>query len=53
VTWRLLRAEAVLPRRFAVERFDQNGAGELIYPVEHHNFISVTLNGYDVPMPSD
>jgi 4-carboxymuconolactone decarboxylase len=39
--------------RLAVEQFGQKGASGLIYLVGHYCFVSVTLNGYDVPVPSD
>jgi hypothetical protein len=35
----------------AVERFGQNGAAELIYLVGLYCMVSVTLNGFDVPVP--
>jgi alkylhydroperoxidase family enzyme len=35
----------------AVERFGQDGAAELIYLVGLYCMVSVTLNGFDVPVP--
>ena len=49
----LLRG-GVLPRPVydqAVTRFGQDGANELIYLVGHYCFVSMTLNGFDVPVP--
>lgn len=46
----------VLPElayRKAVERFGAAGAGELIYLVGLYCLVSVTLNGFDVPVPQD
>lgn len=37
----------------AVAAFGQSGAMELIYLVGLYCFVSVTLNGYDVPVPSE
>jgi alkylhydroperoxidase family enzyme len=37
----------------AIERFGQAGAGELIYLVGLYCLVSVTLNGFDVPVPDD
>ena len=44
----------VLPElvyRKTVERFGEAGAGELIYLVGLYCLVSVTLNGFDVPVP--
>jgi hypothetical protein len=44
----------VLPElsyRQAVEAFGQHGAAELIYLVGLYCLVSVTLNGFDVPVP--
>jgi 4-carboxymuconolactone decarboxylase len=44
----------VLPEptyRQAVTLFGQAGTNELIYLVGHYLFVSVTLNGFDVPVP--
>jgi alkylhydroperoxidase family enzyme len=37
--------------RLAVERFGQHGANELIYLVGLYSLVSVTLNGFNVPVP--
>jgi hypothetical protein len=37
--------------RQAVERFGVHGAAELIYLVGLYCLVSVTLNGFDVPIP--
>jgi 4-carboxymuconolactone decarboxylase len=37
--------------RQAVEAFGQHGAAELIYLVGLYCLVSVTLNGFDVPVP--
>jgi 4-carboxymuconolactone decarboxylase len=37
----------------AVERFDQAGANELIYLVGHYCFVSMTLNGFAIPVPEE
>lgn len=37
--------------RLAVETFGQHGANELIYLVGLYMLVSVTLNGFDVPVP--
>jgi hypothetical protein len=37
--------------RIAVERFGQHGANELIYLVGLYGLVSVTLNGFNVPVP--
>lgn len=39
--------------RQTVKAFGQHGAAELIYLVGFYCFISVTLNGFDVPVPED
>lgn len=36
----------------AVALFGQKGANELIYLVGHYCLVSVTLNGFDVPVPA-
>jgi 4-carboxymuconolactone decarboxylase len=44
----------VLPEplyRLAVETFGQHGANELIYLVGLYSLVSVTLNGFNVPVP--
>lgn len=46
----------VLPElsyRQAVDAFGETGAMELIYLVGVYCFVSVTLNGFDVPVPDD
>jgi len=40
-----------LSYRQAVEAFGQHGAAELIYLVGLYCLVSVTLNGFDVPVP--
>lgn len=45
----------VLPEalfRRALALFGEKGANELIYLVGHYCFVSVTLNGFDVPVPA-
>lgn len=45
---------SVLPElvyKRAIEHFGQDGAAELIYFVGLYSMISVTLNGFDVPVP--
>jgi 4-carboxymuconolactone decarboxylase len=37
----------------ALARFGQAGTNELIYLVGHYCFVSMTLNGFDVPVPQD
>ena len=37
----------------ALERFGQAGLNELVYLVGHYCFVSITLNGFAVPVPSD
>ena len=37
--------------RCALELFGQAGLNELIYLVGHYCFVSVTLNGFDIPVP--
>jgi alkylhydroperoxidase family enzyme len=37
----------------AVERFGEDGAAELIYLVGLYCLVSVTLNGFDVPVPEE
>jgi 4-carboxymuconolactone decarboxylase len=44
----------VLPEpiyRYALEVFGQRGLNELVYLVGHYCFVSVTLNGFDIPIP--
>lgn len=50
----LLRG-GVLPEplyALAVSRFGQAGANELIYLVGHYCFVSMTLNGFAIPVPT-
>ena len=45
----------VLPElnyRLAVQTFGQHGAAELIYLVGLYCLVSITLNGFDVPVPA-
>jgi len=35
----------------AVDMFGQHGVNELIYLVGHYCFVSITLNGFDIPVP--
>ncbi|MDQ4148364.1 MAG: carboxymuconolactone decarboxylase family protein [Pseudomonadota bacterium] len=53
VTSALLESGALpeLSFRQAVEAFGQHGAAELIYLVGLYCLVSVTLNGFDVPVP--
>lgn len=37
----------------ALERFGQPGTNELVYLVGHYCFVSVTLNGFAVPVPPE
>jgi alkylhydroperoxidase family enzyme len=49
----LLRG-GVLPEllyKKAIDRFGQDGAAELIYLIGLYCMISITLNGFDVPIP--
>jgi 4-carboxymuconolactone decarboxylase len=44
----------VLPEpvyRHALDVFGQPGLNELIYLVGHYCFVSITLNGFDIPIP--
>jgi 4-carboxymuconolactone decarboxylase len=44
----------VLPEptyRNALDVFGQKGLNELIYLVGHYCFVSITLNGFDIPVP--
>ena len=53
VAWALVD-HGVLPElnyRLAVEAFGEQGAAELIYLVGVYCLVSVTLNGFDVPIP--
>jgi len=53
VTYALVRG-GTLPEplyRLAVETFGQHGANELIYLVGLYSLVSVTLNGFNVPVP--
>jgi hypothetical protein len=46
----------VLPEptyRYALSRFGQSGVNELIYLVGHYCFVSVTLNGFDIAVPTE
>ena len=50
----LFRSGGVLPELLynnAVERFGEDGAAELIYLIGLYCMISITLNGFDVPIP--
>ena len=42
-----------LSYRQAVETFGEQGAAELIYLVGLYCMVSVTLNGFDIPLPED
>jgi 4-carboxymuconolactone decarboxylase len=44
-------AEAAYQRAIGV--FGQLGVAELIYLVGHYCFVSITLNGFDIPVPDD
>jgi 4-carboxymuconolactone decarboxylase len=35
----------------AFELFGRHGVNELIYLVGHYRFVSITLNGFDIPAP--
>jgi alkylhydroperoxidase family enzyme len=51
-----LNQGGVLPElnyRQAVQAFTQTGAAELIYLVGLYSLVSITLNGFDVPVPED
>jgi 4-carboxymuconolactone decarboxylase len=37
----------------ALVLFGQHGVNELIYLVGHYCFVSITLNGFDIPVPGD
>jgi 4-carboxymuconolactone decarboxylase len=37
----------------ALALFGQHGVNELIYLVGHYCFVSITLNGFDIPVPDD
>jgi 4-carboxymuconolactone decarboxylase len=39
--------------RRAIALFGQRGTNELIYLVGHYCFVSVTLNGFDIPVPEE
>ncbi|MDQ1229172.1 carboxymuconolactone decarboxylase family protein [Sphingomonas sp. SORGH_AS_0879] len=39
--------------RAALDRFGQPGVNELIYLVGHYGFVSMTLNGFAVPVPAE
>jgi len=39
--------------RHALSLFGQPGLNELIYLVGHYCFVSITLNGFDIPAPRD
>jgi hypothetical protein len=36
----------------AIDLFGQPGLNELIYLVGHYCFVSMTLNGFDIPVPT-
>jgi 4-carboxymuconolactone decarboxylase len=36
----------------AIDLFGQPGVNELIYLVGHYCFVSITLNGFDIPVPN-
>ncbi len=42
-----------LSYRQAVQEFGERGAAELIYLVGLYCMVSVTLNGFDVPVPEE
>ena len=42
-----------LSYRQAVQEFGEHGAAELIYLVGLYCMVSVTLNGFDVPVPEE
>jgi 4-carboxymuconolactone decarboxylase len=49
-----LLAGGVLSRRLyekSLQLFGQQGASELIYLAGHYCFVSMTLNGFDIPLP--
>jgi alkylhydroperoxidase family enzyme len=51
-----LNRGGVLPEltwRVAVQRFGPHGAAELVYLVGLYALVSMTLNGFDVPVPED
>ena len=39
--------------RRAIALFGQRGTNELIHLVGHYGFVSVTLNGFDIPVPAE
>jgi 4-carboxymuconolactone decarboxylase len=50
-----LTTGGVLPEtlfRAAVRQFGQKGTHEIIYLVGHYSLVSMTLNGFDVPVPA-
>ncbi|WAP70645.1 carboxymuconolactone decarboxylase family protein [Jiella pelagia] len=54
VAFALLNGGGTLPRPtydMAVKTFGQHGASELIYLVGLYSLVSVTLNGFNVPVP--
>jgi 4-carboxymuconolactone decarboxylase len=46
-----LVSHGALPELNSVQRFGVHGAAELIYLVGLYCLVSVTLNGFDVPVP--
>ena len=53
LTYALVRG-GTLPEplyRLAVDTFGQHGANELIYLVGLYSLVSITLNGFNVPVP--
>ena len=38
-------------KRWAIVLFGHLGVEELIYLVGHYCFVSMTLNGFDIPVP--
>ena len=54
VAYALLNGGGILPRPtydLAVKTFGQHGAAELIYLVGLYCLVSITLNGFNVPVP--
>jgi hypothetical protein len=39
------------PSRFTVDTFGQHGTNEMIYLVGLYSLVSMTLNGFNVPVP--
>jgi hypothetical protein len=51
-----LMSGGILPEptyRHALALFGQAGLNELVYLVGHYCFVSLTLNGFDIPVPTD